>query len=103
MRWACRRPTTMAVVVVVVVDRAPFPALIVSPAPGRITQEREVTDPYRYDPMGSASPGGYAGEQSSAGQPGAGPVGSTKDTLGPTVQSTTSGVSSTVNAALRQC
>ncbi|GAA2282376.1 hypothetical protein GCM10010145_61310 [Streptomyces ruber] len=76
-----------------------IPALIVSPAPGKITKERKITDTYNYAPGGSSS---QQSSSSSAPQPPEpGPVTNLKDTANSTVQSATSGASSTVDSALK--
>ncbi|MBZ4318953.1 hypothetical protein JNW98_06130 [Streptomyces sp. SCA2-4] len=82
-----------------------YPVLVISPAPGRLTQEHKVTDTYQYDPKAS---GGSAASEASAGaqpplapasEPGA--VTSVKDTANSAAQSATSGLSTTVDAALK--
>ncbi|UBI41240.1 MULTISPECIES: hypothetical protein [Streptomyces] len=85
-----------------------YPVLVVSPAPGKLTQEHKVTDTYQYAPKASGGSSTTPEESSaaqsssasaSASEPGA--VSSAKDAANSTGQSATSGLSSTVNSLLK--
>ncbi|MFI0741490.1 hypothetical protein ACH4PU_25935 [Streptomyces sp. NPDC021100] len=83
-----------------------YPVLVVSPAPGSLTQEHKVTDTYRYDPKASGGPSMTPVKSSAAQSPPAptsepGAVSSAKGTANSTGQSATSGLSSTVNSLLK--
>ncbi|MGI5337601.1 hypothetical protein ACQEVS_09505 [Streptomyces sp. CA-181903] len=83
-----------------------YPVLVVSPAPGNLTQEHKVTDTYRYDPTASGGSsmtpeGPSAAQPSPASTPESGAVSSAKDTANSTGQSATSGLSSAVNSLLK--
>ncbi|MET9647241.1 hypothetical protein [Streptomyces syringium] len=82
----------------------PLPVAIVSPAPGKITKERKITDTYSYDAKGGSSeeqppPGGSTPPAPSAPEPG--PATAAKDTLNSTAQSAVAGASSTVDSTLK--
>ncbi|MER5780931.1 hypothetical protein ABT104_04265 [Streptomyces mobaraensis] len=83
-----------------------YPVLVVSPAPGKLTQEHKVTDTYQYDPKASGGSSmtqeeASAGQSSSASMPEPGAVTSAKDAANSTGQSATAGLSSTVNSLLK--
>lgn len=83
-----------------------YPVLVVSPAPGKLTQEHKVTDTYQYDPKASGGSSmtpeeASAAQSSSASTPEPGAVTSAKDTANSTGQSATAGLSSTVNSLLK--
>ncbi|MFI1972585.1 hypothetical protein BLA24_08020 [Streptomyces cinnamoneus] len=81
----------------------PLPIAIVSPAPGKITKERKITDTYTYDAKGGSSSSSQ--EQpppsSSPSQPEPGPVTALKDTANSAAQAVTSGAGATVDAAAK--
>ncbi|MEV4440089.1 hypothetical protein AB0K09_13855 [Streptomyces sp. NPDC049577] len=81
-----------------------LPVLVVSPAPGKITKERKVTETYQYDAKGGSSSQDSSGSSSQPPAPSApepGPVSNLKDTVNNAAQSATSGASSTVDSTLK--
>ncbi|MEV4437649.1 hypothetical protein AB0K09_01310 [Streptomyces sp. NPDC049577] len=81
-----------------------LPVQIVSPAPGKITQEHKVTNTYQYDPKASGSSDDTSGSSSSSSTPPApepGPVGQAKDTANSAVSTVASGAASTADSALK--
>ncbi|GAA2268404.1 hypothetical protein GCM10010145_48720 [Streptomyces ruber] len=78
-----------------------IPALVVSPAPGKLTKEQKVTETYKYDPQGSGSSSQPPASSTPPPAPEPGPVTNLKDTASSAVQSVTSGAGATVDSALK--